>query len=78
MKNANKYFASISYMTQMLDQQNLIRPDEVWKTEKENGCTRMSSFNDYKIHSTMNIEKGYIEGRYGGVPTISKIASDEQ
>ena len=67
-----------THLTQLLDQQNLIRPDEVWKTEKENGCTRMSSFNDYKIHGTMNIEKGYIEGRYGGVPTISKIASDEQ
>lgn len=67
-----------THLTQLLDQQNLIRPDEVWKTEKENGCTRMSSFNDFKIHSTMNIEKGYIEGRYGGIPSISKIASDEQ
>lgn len=62
-----------THLTLLQDQQDLIRPDELWKVEKENGNSVMSSFNDYKIHNTMNIRKGYEEGRYGGVPQISII-----
>lgn len=62
-----------THLTLFQDQQNLIRPDELWKVEKVNGNSKMLSFNDYKIHNTMNIEKGYLEGRYGGVPQISII-----
>ena len=62
-----------THLTLFQDQQDLIRPDELWKVEKENGNSKMHSFNDYKIHNTMNIEKGYLEGRYGGVPQISII-----
>lgn len=60
-----------THLTLFQDQQDLIRPDELWKVEKVNGNSKMCSFNDYKIHNTMNIEKGYLEGRYGGVPQIS-------
>ena len=62
-----------THLTLFQDQQYLIRPDELWKVEKVNGNSQMHSFNDYKIHNTMNIEKGYLEGRYGGVPQISII-----
>lgn len=62
-----------THLTLFQDQQDLIRPDELWKVEKVNGNSKMVSFNDYKIHNTMNIEKGYLEGRYGGVPQISII-----
>ena len=62
-----------THLTLFQDQQDLIRPDELWKVEKENGNSKIHSFNDYKIHNTMNIEKGYLEGRYGGVPQISII-----
>ena len=62
-----------THLTLLQDQQELVRPDELWKVEKENGNSVMSSFNDYKIHNTMNIRKGYEEGRYGGVPQISNI-----
>lgn len=61
-----------THLTRFQNQQELMRPDELWKTEKVNGCTTMRSFNDYNIHQTMNIEKGYNEGRYGGVPVISQ------
>ena len=61
-----------THLTRFQNQQELMRPDELWKTEKLNGCTTMRSFNDYNIYQTMNIEKGYNEGRYGGVPVISQ------
>lgn len=62
-----------THLTLLQNQQELIRPDELWKVEKMNGNSVMISFNDYKIHNTMNIEKGYLEGRYGGIPQISNI-----
>ena len=62
-----------THLTLLQDQQELVRPDELWMVEKENGNSVMTSFNDYKIHNTMNIRKGYEEGRYGGVPQISNI-----
>lgn len=80
--NLLKYFFNIesngqlictTHLTLLQNQQELIRPDELWKVEKENGNSKMYSFNDFKIHNTMNIEKGYLEGRYGGVPQMSNI-----
>lgn len=62
-----------THTTRLLDQQNLFRLDELWTTEKTNGNTTMRSFNDFKIHNTINIENGYLDGRYGGVPSIKNI-----
>lgn len=62
-----------THLTLLQDQQDLVRPDELWKVEKQSGNSVISSFNDYKIHNTMNIRKGYEEGRYGGVPQINGI-----
>ena len=55
---------------ELLNQQRLMRPDEVWFTEKINGSTKLYSLNDFKEHSTINIKNGYMDGRYGGVPSI--------
>ena len=62
-----------THLTKFQNQQELVRPDEVWKTEKINGQTRMRCFNDYKIHNTINMENGYNLGRYGGVPNIEDL-----
>ncbi len=70
---SNGQLICTTHLTLFQHQQDLIRPDELWNVEKENGNSKMHSFNDYKIHNTMNIEKGYLEGRYGGVPQISII-----
>lgn len=74
-----KYFADntskgqlvfTTHLTRFLNQQELMRVDEMWKTEKNNGMTLLSSFNDFKIHNTINVENGYLLGRFGGVPSI--------
>lgn len=62
-----------THLTKLQDQEGLVRPDELWIVEKQDGNSVMSSLNDYKINPTMNIQKGYEEGRYGGIPQISKI-----
>lgn len=75
-----KYFADSSskgqlifttHLTKFQNQQELMRVDELWKAEKTHGMTFLSSFNDFKIHNTINVENGYLLGRFGGVPTIS-------
>ncbi len=59
-----------THETQLLNQQEVLRPDEVWFTEKHEGCTKMYSLNEFKIHHTINIQNGYLAGRYGGIPFL--------
>jgi AAA15 family ATPase/GTPase len=65
-----------THTTKLLNQQELVRPDEIWLTEKLDGNTRMYSLNDFKLHNTLNIENGYLDGRYGGVPVIEEINTE--
>ncbi len=53
--------------------QDFIRTDEVWMVEKKEGSTRMYSLNEFKIHNTIKIENGYMEGRYGAIPFIGEL-----
>ena len=62
-----------THTTHLLNQQELMRPDEVWLTEKKEGATELYSLNEFKLHNTLNIENGYLEGRYGGVPEIEEM-----
>ncbi len=64
-----------THTTQLLNQQELLRPDEIWLTEKENGNSKMYSINDFKIHNTINLENGYLDGRYGAVPQLGDLNS---
>ncbi len=77
-RQTNGQMIFTTHLTKFQNQQEVMRPDEIWLTEKKNGCTSMRSLNDFKIHHTKSIEKGYLEGRYGGVPIISQVASDEK
>jgi AAA15 family ATPase/GTPase len=62
-----------THTTKLLNQQELVRPDEVWLTEKSEGSTKMYSLNDFKLHNTLNIENGYLDGRYGAVPALETL-----
>lgn len=65
-----------THTTKLLNQQELVRPDEIWLVEKTEGNTRMYSLNDFKLHNTLNIENGYLDGRYGGIPIIGEIDAE--
>ncbi|TGX81398.1 ATP-binding protein [Palleniella muris] len=58
----------------LLDQ-TIFRPDEIWFAQKD-VCqsTRLYPLSDYNIHKTANIENGYLNGRYGGIPFLSNLA----
>lgn len=71
-QNTNGQLVFTTHQTCLLDQ-NFIRTDEVWMVEKKNGGSHMYSLNDFKIHNTINIENGYMEGRYGAIPFIGEL-----
>lgn len=49
----------------------LLRRDEVWLTEKSGaGITTITPLSDYKTKITDNIERGYLQGRFGAVPYL--------
>lgn len=60
-----------THLTKLMDQQVLMRPDELWLVDKSNYGSTMRSLNDFRIHNTINIENGYLDGRYGGVPELA-------
>lgn len=54
--------------------QDIFRQDEIWFAEKNNdGATDLYSLNDFKEHKTIDIQKGYLNGRYGSIPFLSNL-----
>jgi AAA15 family ATPase/GTPase len=48
-----------------------LRRDEVWLTEKgRDGGTRLYPLTDFRPRKAENLERGYLQGRYGGVPYV--------
>ena len=57
----------------LLDQ-NIFRPDEIWFAQKDaEQVTQLYPLSDFNIHKTANIENGYLNGRYGGIPFLSNL-----
>jgi len=51
-----------------------LRRDQVWLTEKGvNGATILFPLTDYKARKRENLERGYLQGRYGAVPIFGEI-----
>lgn len=55
----------------LLDQQEILRPDEIWITDKQDGISQLYSLNDFKLHKTLSIRNGYLDDRFGGTPHIN-------
>ncbi len=62
-----------THESNILDQE-LLRQDEIWFAEKDKkGCTDLYPLSDFKEHHTKDIEKGYLNGRYGGIPFLGNL-----
>jgi len=47
----------------------LLRRDQIWFTEKDDGgATHLFPLSDIRTRQNDNIEKGYLQGRYGAIP----------
>lgn len=50
----------------------IFRRDQVWFTEKNNevGATDLYSLDEFPVRKEENIQKGYLQGRYGAIPFL--------
>lgn len=57
--------------TNLLDL-NILRRDQIWFMEKnnDNGESDLYPLSDFSVRKLENVEKGYMQGRYGAVPFI--------
>lgn len=62
----------------LLLDQTLLRRDQIWFTEKDHeGATRLYPLTDFKPRKDESLIKGYLAGRYGGIPFIPAGLSPE-
>lgn len=49
------------------------RRDQIWFTEKEpkKGTTDLYPLDDFSVRKTENVQKGYLNGRYGAIPFLA-------
>jgi uncharacterized protein len=70
-KNAQLIFTT--HDTTLLDS-DLLRRDQVWFLEKKpDQTTHLYPLLDYKPRKGEAIERGYLKGRYGAVPTVGEL-----
>ncbi len=51
-----------------------LRRDQVWLTEKDaKGATVVYPLTDYKPRKSENLERGYLQGRYGAIPFLGDL-----
>lgn len=51
-----------------------LRRDQVWFTEKDNsGATHLYSLTDFHPRKEENLERGYLQGRYGAIPFLGEL-----
>ena len=61
--------------TNLLDL-DLLRRDEIWFVEKDkSGRSALYSLAEFKVRPDLQIEKGYLNGRFGAIPFIGDIGS---
>ncbi len=75
---ANESGAQIVFTTHdstLLDQ-SLLRRDQVWMMEKDpQGGSHMYSLLEFKPRKGEALQKGYLAGRYGGIPALEDFSS---
>jgi hypothetical protein len=53
-----------------------LRRDQVWLTEKDrDGATHLYPLTDFKPRPTENLQRGYLQGRYGAIPFIGSLGA---
>ncbi len=73
--NRENQLVVTSHDTGLLDL-DLLRRDEIWFIEKDkNGASSLYSLEEFRLPEKMNIEKGYLFGRFGAIPVSPSLDS---
>ncbi len=53
---------------------DVLRRDQVWFTEKDKeGATHLFPLTDFRTRNTDNVERGYLQGRFGAIPFLGEM-----
>jgi hypothetical protein len=73
----NPHGAQLIFTTHDTSLLNHLNRDEVWLTEKnEEGATTLTALAEYggdKVRRSLNLEKAYLQGRFGAVPELDQF-----
>lgn len=74
INKANSQLIFTTHATNLLNLE-LLRRDQIWFTEKnsENEVSDLYPLDSFSVRKDENIQKGYINGRYGAIPFIRDI-----
>ena len=76
-KDINKVNSQLIFTTHATNLLNLeiLRRDQIWFVEKNplNGNSELYPLDSFSVRKDENIQKGYINGRYGAVPFIKDV-----
>lgn len=54
-----------------------LRRDQIWFTEKDQtGATKLYPLTDFHPRKEENLERGYLQGRYGAIPFLGELVPD--
>ncbi|WP_153343033.1 AAA family ATPase [Nocardia aurantia] len=75
-KNSNPHGAQLLFTSHDTNLLNHLNRDEVWLTQKaSNGATRFAALSDFageRVRRSANLESGYLSGRFGALPDVSR------
>lgn len=78
---SNSQLIFTTHESHLLDNE-LLRRDEIWFTEKRgDGSTEFYPLSNFNPRGDKVLERGYLEGRYGGIPFMgdfSKLATEQK
>lgn len=73
---SNPHGAQLLFTSHDTNLLNHLNRDEVWLTQKgSNGSTRFAALSDFageRVRSSANLESGYLSGRFGALPDVSR------
>jgi len=70
---ARRQLIVTTHEAHLLDQE-LLRRDEYWFVEKDaQHQSRLTSLVDFNIRKDLQIEKGYLQGRFGAIPMFGSF-----
>lgn len=74
INTSNSQLIFTTHATNLLNL-DLLRRDQIWFTEKnpDNGVSDLYPLDSFSVRKDENIQKGYINGRYGAIPFINDI-----
>jgi AAA15 family ATPase/GTPase len=74
INKANSQLIITTHVPNLLNLE-LLRRDEIWFTEKnnKNGVSDLYPVDSFSVRKEENVQKGYLNGRYGAIPFIKDI-----